>query len=111
MSDIARGILLIPLAVVFYGSGLLLWPIRRWLCRKRAVRGKSLGFVFLGQLISFVATIIVAVVRPRMLEHGYYWFIVLIELLAIPMVDANSSHGGRSWGAGHTNFSSALSIW
>src|SRR5438552_10790349 len=98
MSDIARDILLIPLAVVFYGSGLLLWPIRRWLCRKRAVRGKSLGFVFLGQLISFVATIIVAVVRPRMLEHGYYWFIVLIELLAIPMVDANSSHGGRSWG-------------
>src|SRR6266571_1283979 len=80
MSDIARDILSLPAAVVFYGSGLLLWPLRRWLRRRRAVRGKSLGFIFLGQSISYVATLVVAMVRPGLLEHGYYWFIILIEL-------------------------------
>jgi hypothetical protein len=80
MSDIARNVILIPLAVLFYASGLLLWPIRRWLCRKRSIRGKSLGFVFLGQLVSYAGTIIVAAIWPRILEHGYYWFIILIEL-------------------------------
>lgn len=80
MSDTVTQILLLPLAVVIYASGLLLWPVRRWLRRKRSVRGRSLGFVFLGQLISYAATIIVAVIRPKLLEHGYYWFIILIEL-------------------------------
>ena len=80
MSEIVRNIFLAPLAVAFYASGLLLWPIRRWIRRKRTVRGKSLGFVFLGQLISYIATIVVGVIRPRMMEHGYYWFIILIEL-------------------------------
>src|SRR6185436_4827254 len=80
MSDTATEILLMPIAVVFYASGLLLWPIRRWLRRKRSIRGRSLWFVFLGQLAAYLATIIVAAIRPQMLEHGYYWCIILIEL-------------------------------
>ena len=80
MSELARNILLSPLLVVFYGSGLLLWPIRRWLRRKRSVRGRLLGFFFLGQTVAYATIIIIGAIRPRMLEHGYYWFIILIEL-------------------------------
>ncbi len=80
MSDLARNILLLPLPILFYASGLLLWPIRRWLRRKRSVRGRSLGFVFLGQIAAYAITIIIGAIRPGMLEHGYYWFIILIEL-------------------------------
>ena len=80
MSEIATELVLFPIAVVFYGSGLLLWPIRRWLHRKRSVRGRSLGFVCLGQLVAFSAIAVLAVARPGMLEHPYYWCILLIEL-------------------------------
>src|SRR2546426_12384628 len=80
MNEIVFNILLAPLAILLYGSGLLLWPIRRWRKRKRAVRGKSLGFVFLGQCVSYIGVVFLAVLQPSLLEHGYYWFIVLIEI-------------------------------
>ena len=80
MSDLVGNVLALPLAVAFYASGLLLWPVRRWLRRKRSVRGRSLRFVFLSQIVAYAATIIIAGIRPGMLEHGYYWFIILIEL-------------------------------
>jgi hypothetical protein len=79
-SGMASYILMLPLAIALYGSGLLLWPLRRWLRRKRSVRGRSLGFVFVGQFVAYAATMTLAAVRPRMLEHFYYWFIFLIEL-------------------------------
>jgi hypothetical protein len=60
-----------------YASGLLLWPIRRWVRRKK-VRGKSLGFIFLAQLTAYlVVACCSAFIR---LEHFYYWFIFVIEL-------------------------------
>ncbi len=73
-------ILMVPVALLFYASGLLLWPIRRWRRRKCPHRGKALGFVFLAQLLSYVAVGVTAAIKPRLLEHGYYWFIVLMEL-------------------------------
>jgi hypothetical protein len=51
MSGALVNILLFPVAVLVYASGLLLWPIRRWL-RRRKVRGKTLGVVILAQLLS-----------------------------------------------------------
>ena len=54
MSETLIAILLAPVGIVVYGSGLLLWPLRRRLRRKR-VRGKSLGFVFLAQLLAYAA--------------------------------------------------------
>jgi hypothetical protein len=78
--SVTSDIIVVPVALLFYGSGLLLWPVRRWLRRKQPVRGKALGFVFLGQIIAYLATIIVGLIRPRIFEHGYYWFIVVIEL-------------------------------
>src|SRR6478672_10776532 len=80
MSELAVQILLTPLAIILYGSGLLLWPIRRWRLRKDQVRGKSLGFVFLGQCIAFVVVGLMAAIRPQLVEHGYYWCVILIEI-------------------------------
>jgi hypothetical protein len=78
MNEIVLNILLVPLAIVMYGSGLLLWPIRRWLHRKQKIRGRFLAIVFIVQLVSYVAVACSsAFVR---LGHFYYWFIVLIEL-------------------------------
>ena len=77
MSDTLLQVLLLPVAVLLYGSGLLMWPIRRWVRRKK-LRGKSLGFVFLAQLVSYVVVACCsAFVR---LGHFYYWFIFVIEL-------------------------------
>jgi len=77
MSDTFLQILLLPLGVLMYASGLLLWPIRRWVRRKK-VRGKSLGFVFLAQLVSYV--VVASCSAFIQLGHFYYWFIFLIEL-------------------------------
>jgi len=73
-----KEILLTLLAIIFYGSGLLLWPVRRWLRRRQTVRGRALGFVFLAQLM---ACIVVACLSCFVrLGHFYYWFIFAIEL-------------------------------
>lgn len=77
MPEIFKAILLAPVALLFYGSGLLLWPIRRW-ARRRKVRGKSLGYVFLGQLLSYLAVGCFSIFIK--LDHFYGWFIFLIEL-------------------------------
>ena len=77
MSEIVSAVLMVPLAVLLYGSGLLFWPIRRWVRRKK-VRGKSLGFVFLFQLASYV--IVGCCSMFIKLGHFYYWFFFLIEL-------------------------------
>src|SRR6266481_6015140 len=77
MSDSLKQILLLPVGVLMYGSGLLFWPIRRWVRRKKP-RGKSLGFVFLAQILSYLAVACCSTFIS--LEHFYYWFIFLIEL-------------------------------
>jgi len=61
-----------------YGSGLLLWPLRRWRRRKQKVRGRSLAFVCIAQLVSYVVVACCSMLIR--LEHFYYWFIILIEL-------------------------------
>ena len=77
MTETIRNILLTPLVVLGYASGFLFWPIRRWVRRKK-VRGKALGFVFLAQLTSYVAVACCSVFIR--LDHFYYWFMFLIEL-------------------------------
>jgi hypothetical protein len=78
MSEIVLNVFLAPLAILLYGSGLLLWPIRRWLRRKQKLRGGFLAFVFVAQLVAYVVVGCIAVFVQ--LEHFYYWFIFLIEL-------------------------------
>lgn len=78
MNQIALDILLAPLAVVLYGSGLLLWPLRRWLRRKQTVRGKSLTFVLIAQMVAYMTVACLSFCVH--LQHFYDWFIFLIEL-------------------------------
>jgi hypothetical protein len=77
MNEALTNALLAPLAVLLYSSGLLFWPIRRWV-RRNKIRGKVLWLVFLVQLISY-AVVACCSIFIR-LEHFYYWFILLIEL-------------------------------
>jgi hypothetical protein len=77
MSDTLLQVLLLPMGVLMYASGLLFWPIRRWV-RRNKVRGKWLGFVFLAQVVSYV--IVACSSAFIQLGHYYYWFIFLIEL-------------------------------
>lgn len=77
MSETLLQILLLPLGILLYASGLLIWPIRRWV-RRGKVRGKLLGFAFLGQLASYVVVAICSVFIR--LEHFYGWFVFVIEL-------------------------------
>ena len=78
MSEVAIAILLTLLTILGYGSGLLLWPIRRWFRRKQAVRGRVLGFVFIAQLVAYAAVACCSIFIR--LGHSYYWFFYLIGL-------------------------------
>ena len=69
--------------IAIYSSGFLLWPIRRWLTRRRRVRGKALLSVFLGQFLSYLVVGCLGFFSTIRLEHGYYWFIILILLNVI----------------------------
>jgi hypothetical protein len=81
MDNILLNIILAPLAILLYGSGLLLCPIRRWMRRKEKIHGRALLFVFFAQLISYVVVACCSIFIR--LEHFYYWFIFLIPLNAV----------------------------
>jgi|SRR5882724_3764086 len=68
------------LTVAFYGTGLLLWPLKRFFSRHHHVQGKGLLFVFLGQILSYLIVGGLCSFSRIHLEHGYYWFIILILL-------------------------------
>ena len=78
MGEVVLNILIAPVVIVLYGSGLLLWPLRRWCLRRQKLRGKALGFVFMAQVIAYLAVACCSMFIR--LEHFYYWFIFLIEL-------------------------------
>jgi hypothetical protein len=78
MMNVVLNILLAPLVILLYGSGLLLWPIRRWRRRRQKVRGRALAFVSIAQLMAYAAVACCSLFVH--LGHFYYWFIILIEL-------------------------------
>ena len=79
MPSIAIDILLLPLGIALYASGLLLWPVRRWLRRKHKPRGKALGVVFLVQVAVFAIVAVLEVFDPKLWQEGYGWAASLIE--------------------------------
>lgn len=96
-------ILEILLGVLMYGSGLLFWPIRRCVRRKRP-RGKALGFVFLAQVVSYVAVACCSAFIP--LRDFYLWFILLIGLNVLFTIAAvvallRDARYERTWEASH----------
>jgi len=78
MSEILLSILLAPLAILLYGSGLLLWPLRRWRHRGHRTRVRALAFVSIAQLVAYLAVACCSIFIR--LGHFYYWFIFLIQL-------------------------------
>jgi hypothetical protein len=78
MNEILLSILLAPVAALLYGSGLLLWPLRRWRHRRQKVRGRALAFVSIAQLAAYLAVACCSIFIR--LDHFYYWFVFLIQL-------------------------------
>ena len=78
MSEVLFTILLAPVILVLYGSGLLLWPLRRWINRRKKIRGRALAVVSIAQLIAYLAVACCSIFIR--LGHFYYWFIFLIQL-------------------------------
>jgi len=80
MANFVTNILLLILGCAFYSSGLLLWPIRRWLSRKRKIHGKALGFLFLTQAATLPIFIFMGTFYSNLLDVGYGWALLWIEL-------------------------------
>ena len=66
------------MALIAYGSGLLLWPLRRWLTRKQKTQGRAPAFIFFAQLAAYI--VVACLSCFVQLEHFYYWFIFLVML-------------------------------
>jgi hypothetical protein len=78
VSEILVSILVAPLAILLYGSGLLLWPLWKWRHREQKTPGKAVGRVSLAQLVAFFVVACCSIFIR--LDHFYYWFIFLIQL-------------------------------
>jgi hypothetical protein len=72
-------IFMLAIFAVLFSSGFLLWPLRRWLGRNRKIRGRSLGVVFLLQVIVSIVYAFFDLLRnPAMLD--YEWAGIWVEL-------------------------------
>ncbi len=67
----------IVLGSLVYGGSLLLWPLRRVLHHRRKVRGKVLLIIWFIQLVSYLFVFADMWIPMRILEHGYYWLVIL----------------------------------
>src|SRR5690349_20278222 len=72
-----RDIALAPLAILLCGSGLLVWPTCALLWRKKR-RTRALRWFFFSELLCQLVLAGFAVIPYRILEHGYYWLILMI---------------------------------
>jgi hypothetical protein len=73
MNDLAVA----PLAILLYGSGLLIWPVCALLWRKKR-RTLALRWVSLSELIGLLVLYGFASFSRGILEHGYYWLVLMI---------------------------------
>ena len=70
----------ILLCVPIYLSGILLWPLRRWLTRKRTFHGRALAVVACLQVVMFIVVIAYEIFSPQVFDVGYGWTLALVEL-------------------------------
>jgi hypothetical protein len=80
MSDIAKDIFLPILGIMLYSSGLLLWPIRCWLHRKRKIHGGTLRTVFFVQTIVCLGMVFFTVFCARFSENADDWAMLWIVI-------------------------------
>jgi hypothetical protein len=72
-----RDLALAPVAALFYGSGLLVWPVCALLWRKKR-RTRALRWVFFSELVCLLVLYGFAAFSRGILEHGYYWLLLMI---------------------------------
>ena len=70
-------IVIAPFAILLYGSGLLIWPICALRWRKKR-RTPSLRWVFFSELACLLVLYGFATFSREILEHGYYWLVLMI---------------------------------
>jgi len=68
------------LCIPIYLSGILLWPLRRWLTRERKFHGRALGVIALLQVLAFAVDVAFELFKPQIFDVGYGWAAVLLEL-------------------------------
>jgi len=72
-----RDIALLPLAILLYGSGFLVWPACALAWRK-ARRTRALRLVFFLELLCLITLYGFMCFSTGILEHGYYWLVLMI---------------------------------
>ena len=75
-----KDVLINAAGALLYTSGLLIWPLCAFLWRKKKRPTTALRWVFFAELACTMALCGVAFFGSVTLEHGYYWFILLILL-------------------------------
>jgi hypothetical protein len=68
------------LCIPVYLSGILLWPLRHWLTRKRRFHGRALAVIASLQVLAFAVDVAFEIFKPQVFNVGYGWAAVLLEL-------------------------------
>ncbi len=66
------------LGILLYTSGLLVWPICLFAWRKTGHRTRALRRVFIAEVVTLLVLIGFCAFSRGMLEHQYYWLILMI---------------------------------
>ena len=72
-----RDIALLPLLIILYGSGLLIWPACALAWRKTR-RTRALRWAFFVKLVCLLTLYAFGCFSRGILEHGYYWLVLMI---------------------------------
>jgi hypothetical protein len=72
-----RDIAFLPLAILLYGSGLLVWPACALAWRKER-RTPALRIVFFLELVCLLTLGGFMCFSTGILQHGYYWLVLMI---------------------------------
>jgi hypothetical protein len=75
-----KDVLIYVLGVLLYASGLLIWPTCALLWRGTGRRTRALMCVFFGQLLLLLALVAFFIFSNGLLEHQYYWLLLMIML-------------------------------
>jgi H+/Cl- antiporter ClcA len=73
-------IIQVLLCIPIYLSGILLWPLHRWLSRKRKFHGRALAVVALLQVFASAVVVAFEIFKPQVYDVGYGWALALVEL-------------------------------
>src|SRR4051812_15249354 len=78
--------IVVPLAILLYGSSLLIWPACAVLWRKKR-RTRASRLVFFSEAVCQLLLGGFACFSRGILEHGYYWLLLMMlaNVVSIPL--------------------------